>query len=54
MYAYNEYQKNYCICIIYERNISGITIKHIILNEKWKLASKSKGSGNTTNIGSNI
>lgn len=51
---YNQFKQHYCICFIYERlpNGDGIEVKHKIFTEKWKLASKNAGSGNTTNIGS--
>jgi hypothetical protein len=49
---YNTFIKHYCLCIIYKRDKEKIPVKHILLREKWQLASKSRGSGNTCNIGS--
>lgn len=49
---YNSFKSHYCICLIYKRKNPGVKILHTIVRPKWKLASKSAGSGNTCNIGS--
>lgn len=52
LFPYNSFKSHYCICLIYKRQSKGIKILHTIVRPKWKLASKSTGSGNTCNIGS--
>jgi hypothetical protein len=37
---------------VYERTGTGIIVDKFFMREKWELASKRTGSGNTTNIGS--
>lgn len=49
---YALFRSHYCICLIYNRTETGIEIAHTIVKPKWKLASRSSGSGNTCNIGS--
>ena len=49
---YEKFNKHFCICVIYERLKNKLPIKHIFSREKWQIASKSSGSGNTCNIGS--
>ena len=50
---YSKFHKHYCVCVIYERTEEKKTpVKFILVREKWRLASKSTGSGNTCNIGS--
>lgn len=51
---YNKFRSHYCICLIYNRSQdgNGVEIIHTIVKPKWKLASRSTGSGNTCNIGS--
>lgn len=49
---YNHFYKHFCICVIYDRCTDKIPVKHILLREKWQIASNSCGSGNTCNIGS--
>ena len=48
----NKVDKHYCICVIYDRIDSQIPVKHIIVREKWEIASNCSGFGNTCNIGS--
>lgn len=52
MMPYENFKSHLCICVIYERVESSIVVKHTIFIEKWKLASRKPGSGNTKNIGS--
>lgn len=52
MIPYENFKMHLCVCVIYERTDNGIVVKHTIPVEKWKLASRKRGSGNTTNIGS--
>lgn len=49
---YNQFLKHYCICVIYERKEDKLPVKEILLREKWQIATKGVGSGNTCNIGS--
>ncbi|MFH1445154.1 MAG: type II restriction endonuclease [Nanoarchaeota archaeon] len=54
---YNDFSKHIAICFIYDWNPEADTLKmisniKIIVHEKWKLASKSTGTGTTTAIGS--
>lgn len=49
---YESFKSHICICVIYERVDPGIVVKYTIPIEKWKLASRKPGSGNTKNIGS--
>ena len=66
-YPYNEYAGHFCFCVIYDRcDLTDETkiysvktlplppIKNLIFfaHEKWKIAGKTPGSGNTANIGS--
>ena len=48
---YKFFYKHFCIGIVYDRNAVKNSVKHIIIKEKWQLASKRTGSGNTNNIG---
>lgn len=48
---YSEFTSHLCICVVYERGES-ICVKHCFIRPKWSIASRSTGSGNTTNIGS--
>lgn len=50
-HPYKDYLAHFCICILYDRTNS-IDVKHVLLREKWQIAAKRSGSGNTTNIGS--
>ena len=49
---YKKFEKHYCFCIVYKRKKCSTPVKYTFLREKWELASKSTGSGNTCNIGS--
>ena len=49
---YKNFNKHFCVCVIYDRHQGFIPVKHIIVREKWEIASHSPGSGNTCNIGS--
>lgn len=55
MYPYSQFINHLCICLIYSRGggASGkVKIRHVVVREKWRIASRSAGSGNTCNIGS--
>jgi hypothetical protein len=49
---YKNFNKHFCVCVIYDRIQNLIPVKHIIIREKWEIASNTPGSGNTCNIGS--
>ena len=49
---YDSFIKHYCVCIIYKKDDNNIMVGDRFFIEKWKLASKKAGSGNTCNIGS--
>lgn len=51
MYPYDDFTHHLCICFIYNRD-DDLYIEHNIVCEKWRIASKCTGSGNTCNIGS--
>lgn len=50
--CYDKFIKHYCLCVIYKRDKNKIPVKHVLLREKWQIASNNPGSGNTCNIGS--
>lgn len=55
VYPYDTYNKHYVLGFIYERDLSGSTPYknvEVFFQEKWKIAGKRPGSGNTKNIGS--
>jgi hypothetical protein len=52
MFPYESFMRHVCICMIYTRTDTGIHSKHVILTDKWRIASRKAGSGNTCNIGS--
>ena len=52
LYPYNSYKKHFILGILYDRVDERITNIDIFFNEKWRVASRKPGSGNTTNIGS--
>ena len=55
VYPYDTYNKHYVLGFIYERDPSGSTPYknvEVFFQEKWKIAGKRPGSGNTKNIGS--
>ena len=55
MYPYDTYNKHYVLGFIYERDPSGSTPYknvEVFFQEKWKIAGKRPGSGNTKHIGS--
>jgi len=68
LFPYNDYAKHLILCFIYDRDMdiditevcslgeceipNIITNVEVILQEKWKVAIGSPGSGNTANIGS--
>ena len=54
---YNEFDEHWVICFIYdwdpeENSLNMISNLQIIVQEKWKIASKGTGTGTTTAIGS--
>jgi hypothetical protein len=51
MHPYEDFKQHLCICFIYNRE-ENLKVEHTLVCEKWRIASKSKGSGNTCNIGS--
>lgn len=54
-FPYNTYVKHYVLGFIYERDTTGDTPYknvEVFFQEKWKIAGKKPGSGNTKNIGS--
>lgn len=56
-YPYGKYSQHWVIGFIYKWDTTKDTLNivsdlEVIINEKWKLSSKTKGSGNTANIGS--
>ena len=53
LYPYSQFAKHFVTCVIYDR-VGSTTIENVdaFLREKWEIASKVPGSGNTTNIGS--
>lgn len=50
--CYDKFIKHYCLCVIYDRCLDKIPVKHVLLREKWQISSNIPGSGNTCNIGS--
>ena len=55
VFPYDTYTKHYVLGFIYERDPSGETPYknvEVFFQEKWKIAGKRPGSGNTKNIGS--
>lgn len=57
LYCYNDFNEHLAICFIYDWNSKADTLHmisnvQIIVQEKWKLASKTTGTGTTTAIGS--
>lgn len=55
VFPYDTYIKHYVLGFIYERDTSGETPYknvEVFFQEKWKIAGKRPGSGNTKNIGS--
>lgn len=50
-YTYDRFTTHLCICFLYDRE-DELSVKHRIVCEKWRIASKNVGSGNTCNIGS--
>lgn len=52
MYPYSQFLNHLCICVIYSREKTKVKIRHIVVREKWRIASRCTGSGNTCNIGS--
>lgn len=56
-YPYNSYDEHWVLAFCYDWNPEEptrdmVSIEDTIINEKWKMASKSNGSGTTHNIGS--
>ena len=56
-YAYGKYSQHWIIGFIYKWDTSQDTLNivsdvEVIINEKWKVASRTTGSGNTAHIGS--
>lgn len=56
-YPYNSYDEHWVLLFAYQwdpeaKTTDMVSIEDIIVNEKWKMASKSNGSGTTNNIGS--
>ena len=54
-FPYDTYTKHYVLGFIYERDLTGDTPYknvEVFFQEKWKIAGKRPGSGNTKNIGS--
>lgn len=49
---YASYTQHWVIGVIYTRSDDRITDVDLILREKWQIASRKPGSGNTKNIGS--
>lgn len=49
---YSSFYKHFCVCFLYERQGHKTPIKHKFVREKWKLATRCQGSGNTCHIGS--
>ena len=49
---YDSFKKHYCMCVIYERDEDTTPVRNFFFKEKWQLATKIAGSGNTCNIGS--
>jgi len=52
LYPYDSYSEHFVFGILYNREGDTISNIEIFFTEKWKVASKVPGSGNTTNIGS--
>ena len=53
LYPYSSFLRHYTLCLVYSRsNTSSFILKHKIFCEKYRIASKTYGSGNTKNIGS--
>ena len=56
-YPYNSYDEHWVLAFLYEWDEDApsenmVTSIEVLLNEKWKMASRSHGSGTTSNIGS--
>jgi len=49
---YENFDKHVCICVVYSRLENTIRVADLFVREKWQIASKHPGSGNTKNIGS--
>lgn len=49
---YNNFLKHFCVGVIYDRVLDKTPVKHVLVREKWQIASSTTGSGNTCNIGS--
>jgi hypothetical protein len=47
---YKKFLKHFCLCFIYEKRT--VTVRYKFFAEKWQIATKICGSGNTCNIGS--
>ena len=57
LYSYNDFTHHWDICFIYDWDEKADTLNmikniQIVIQEKWRLASKSTGTGTTTAIGS--
>ena len=52
LYPYDSYKEHFVFGILYNREENTISDIEIFFTEKWRVASKTPGSGNTTNIGS--
>lgn len=57
LYSYNDFTHHWDICFIYDWDSKANTLNmikniQIVIQEKWKLASKTTGTGTTTAIGS--
>ncbi|NBO98852.1 MAG: hypothetical protein EBU90_01820 [Proteobacteria bacterium] len=52
VHPYGTFIEHICVCVFYKRSDSGVCIEDVVVKCKWQIASKSPGSGNTTNIGS--
>ena len=52
VHPYNTFIDHLCVCVFYNRRDSGVCLEDVIVKRKWQIASRSPGSGNTTNIGS--
>jgi hypothetical protein len=50
VYPYSKYDSHICICVVYDKK--DVKIRHVFIKEKWRIASRTPGSGNTCNIGS--
>lgn len=57
LFCYNDFTDHWVICFIYDWDVNADTLNmisnvQIVVQEKWKLASKTTGTGTTTAIGS--